>query len=264
VDNPPLYHISSEKLLDQEYLTNDKAVLEEKLSSNVAGAGYDWNHYGFKITTAVGDTIPDFHLKAILPPAGDDGSVATRKQMEFIRGSGHAAIAATSEHKEAIVKFYDYVFSPEGRTLLSMGIEGRHWEYDANGEMQYTDFVLNNPDGITRDIIFEDAGINLTNPMVQSPLYEAISVDEETTAIRGELDKIITAPYPRVKFTDEEQMAINEKLTEINTYVSEMWDRYIMGLESLDGFDAYVQTLNDMGLQDMIAINQAAVDRYNT
>ena len=39
--------------------------------------------------------------------------------------------------------------------------------------------------------------------------------------------------------------------------------KFIMGETSLDEFDAYVQQIEAMGLEDVLAIQQAALDRYN-
>jgi len=52
-------------------------------------------------------------------------------------------------------------------------------------------------------------------------------------------------------------------MSEINTYTDEMLLKFIMGNESLDKFDAYVERLKQMKIDDAIAIQQAALERYN-
>ena len=39
--------------------------------------------------------------------------------------------------------------------------------------------------------------------------------------------------------------------------------KYIRGEESLDTFDSYLNTLNSMGLEELIQIKQEALDAYN-
>lgn len=39
--------------------------------------------------------------------------------------------------------------------------------------------------------------------------------------------------------------------------------RFIMGSEPLENFDEYINTLKDMGVEEMIATQQRALDRYN-
>ncbi len=38
--------------------------------------------------------------------------------------------------------------------------------------------------------------------------------------------------------------------------------KFITGEESLDNFDAYLETLRNMGVEEYIAIEQAAYDEY--
>ena len=42
-----------------------------------------------------------------------------------------------------------------------------------------------------------------------------------------------------------------------------MTAKFITGTESLDNFDQYVETLNSLGLQRAIEIQDAALERYN-
>ena len=37
---------------------------------------------------------------------------------------------------------------------------------------------------------------------------------------------------------------------------------YILGSESLDTYDKFVQDMNDMGLETLVSLKQAAYDRY--
>lgn len=41
-----------------------------------------------------------------------------------------------------------------------------------------------------------------------------------------------------------------------------MINKFIMGKEPLDNFDSFVQTLKNMGIDDVLAVEQAAYDRY--
>ena len=40
----------------------------------------------------------------------------------------------------------NYWYTPEGTLLANYGIEGKSWEYNEDGEPQFTDLILNNPD----------------------------------------------------------------------------------------------------------------------
>ena len=48
----------------------------------------------------------------------------------------------------------------------------------------------------------------------------------------------------------------------METYRDEMMLKFITGIESLDNFDSYVETLNSMGLTQLTEVYQAAYSRY--
>ncbi|MDW7659279.1 MAG: ABC transporter substrate-binding protein, partial [Bacillota bacterium] len=63
-------------------------------------------------------------------------------------------------------------------------------------------------------------------------------------------------------FTDEEETAINELRTTINSYINETIALFSTGAMDIEAdWDAYVQSLNDMGLEQYLTTSQAAYDR---
>ena len=62
--------------------------------------------------------------------------------------------------------------------------------------------------------------------------------------------------------TTEEANEYSTVFNALNTYVSEMSLKYLVGEESLDGYNQFVKKLQDMGLERMIDIKQAAYDRF--
>ena len=68
---------------------------------------------------------------------------------------------------------------------------------------------------------------------------------------------------PEVSMTAEESAAFSTTYTNITTLVEEMTVKFIMGTESMDGYEKFVEDLYTYGLQRCIDIQQAALDRYN-
>lgn len=62
--------------------------------------------------------------------------------------------------------------------------------------------------------------------------------------------------------TDEETETINKILTGLQTYSDEMCLKLALGTESLDNFDQILQELKDLGLDDLLAVQQARHDRF--
>jgi len=67
-----------------------------------------------------------------------------------------------------------------------------------------------------------------------------------------------------LNLTEEEQDIYNDCWTDINNKVTEMNAAFITGQADIEAeWDNYVKSLYDMGLQDVIDVYQAALDRYN-
>lgn len=67
------------------------------------------------------------------------------------------------------------------------------------------------------------------------------------------------------KFTEEEMDVINNKWVDIKSYHDEMCGKFIVGIENIDEeWDNYIATLKKMGIDDVIAVYQAAYDRWNS
>ena len=67
-----------------------------------------------------------------------------------------------------------------------------------------------------------------------------------------------------LKLTQEEQEIYIDCWTDIETKIHEMNAAFITGQADIEAeFDNYVQALYEMGLQDVIDVYQAALDRYN-
>lgn len=67
-----------------------------------------------------------------------------------------------------------------------------------------------------------------------------------------------------LQLTQEEQDIYNDVWTDIDTKVTEMNAAFITGQADIEAeWDNYVKSLYNMGLQDIIDVYQAALDRYN-
>ena len=65
-----------------------------------------------------------------------------------------------------------------------------------------------------------------------------------------------------VTFTDEESEIIARYKTDVETYRDEMMFKFITGIEPLENFDKFVETINGMGLDELSVVYQNAYDRY--
>ena len=60
--------------------------------------------------------------------------------------------------------------------------------------------------------------------------------------------------------TNEESIRRSEIMAEVETYRDEMVLKYITGVESLDSFEQYQQTMKDLGIDEAIELTQNGYD----
>ena len=75
----------------------------------------------------------------------------------------------------------------------------------------------------------------------------------------GSLDRIMPPVLP----TSEEAAEAAAIMGEVSTYVNEMFTKFVMGVESLEKFDSYIETLESLGVERAIELKQNQLDRYN-
>ena len=250
----------SEGLIDSEYATNDTNVWLSRLTNEVSGACQDTTARAYSLGTQVraANADSDAYFVVVAPPKGPDVTQMTTSQMQAIRG--FTAISADSPYIKEIVQLFDYFYSEEGSLLMNFGIEGETYTME-NGKPTYTENIANDSQG--RSIL---SMLNIYGhrewAYKQDIGYEDALLDETYVNYRNDMEQYIRPTIPALSFTEEEREVINSTYTEIQTYKDEMINKFIMGKEPLDNFDSFVQTLKNMGIDDVLAVEQAAYDRY--
>ena len=250
----------SEGLIDSEYATNDTNVWLSRLTNEVSGACQDTTARAYSLGTQVraANADSDAYFVVVAPPKGPDGTQMTTSQMQAIRG--FTAISADSPYIKEIVQLFDYFYSEEGSLLMNFGIEGETYTME-NGKPTYTENIANDSQG--RSIL---SMLNIYGhrewAYKQDIGYEDALLDETYVNYRNDMEQYIRPTIPALSFTEEEREVINSTYTEIQTYKDEIINKFIMGKEPLDNFDSFVQTLKNMGIDDVLAVEQAAYDRY--
>jgi len=65
-----------------------------------------------------------------------------------------------------------------------------------------------------------------------------------------------------VRPTLDEQEVLNRLQADLNTYRTEWFDKFVTGQEPLSKFDEFVDGLNKLGAQEVIAVRQQQYERY--
>lgn len=185
----------------------------------------------------------------------------------LVKNAAIWGISTKCENIDNIFKFVNYIFSDEGTFLYNWGNENEAYTLDENGDPQWTELVINNPDGMAFI-----ASSYLYATSVGSAFIPGI-FDMEKTFYNFDdyqweaLDLFKTTPtegwfIPNwVSMTLEEQEEYYPLQTELETYTESAILAFITGETPIDEYDNFVSTVKSMNYQEMYEIQYAAYQR---
>lgn len=165
-----------------------------------------------------------------------------------------------------LLTFCDWTYSPNGSFFCSYGKEGTVWNYNEDGEIELTQFILDFELGpifgtcLYAQDRLSDGGLHDQRRDYCYPAgRELLKITEFWTEpdYKGEYD------FPAsVTFTDAQQTELTNISTDIVTYISEHYVYFILGERSMSEWDSFINTIEDMGLADCRKIYQDAYDNF--
>lgn len=204
-------------------------------------------------------------LTAINAPVNEAGQQLKYRQENQYMASGYC-ISTQCENPELAVRWLDYLYSEEGWLFCNYGIEGVSYTLDAEGNPQYTDLILNNPDGLTPGFAVYNYCMPAGSPAYQSDWrVEKQYTPAESVAFMEVWNEVSDAYYiPQyVSMSADENSEYSNLYADIESYVNENVLQFITGEKSMDEYDAFIDILGTMGIDRCIELKQAALDRYN-
>lgn len=254
--------------LDANFATLDQQTLDNNMSSGKSFATFGAGSSGLGAYMTANQDNPDFELMGVKLPTINEGELAMYVTEYEFGGNPQLGITTACENVEAAMRMYDFGFSEEGYTRFNWGEEGVSYTM-VDGKPQYTDLILNNPDGLSVDAILANYALTaIKGPamLVQDPDYmlQYYNMPQQQQAMKAWEEKDYeNRQFPVVSYTSEESQNLTAILADLDTYVEQTAMKFIIGSESFDNWDSFVDTCNNMGVADALAIQQAAVDRYN-
>jgi putative aldouronate transport system substrate-binding protein len=254
----------AEGIIDKDFALNtDSKSLDKKMMNGNSGATVHllsggmgrWMEMGIK-------KDPKFRLVATPYPTLVKGDRPFIGQRDFVYNPMASKAVTSMKNAELAVKWLDYAYSAKGSRLFNFGIEGESYTIN-NGNPQFTDTIIKNKTYNFQQMVSQYTKPN--GPFLGDELknFNTFPEQEEAINIWGETDAIQHVMPPFLTPTVEESKEMAKLATAITSYKEEMFVKFIMGKESLDKFDDYVKQINDMGIDKVIKVYQAALDRYN-
>ena len=271
-------------ILDPDTLTNDsktrqanmltsKEVSDKPISIITYGAGGGqigtWNTNAWKEPDTYG---ADYELTGVQFPVlkeGDEIHYAGGSTDYAITSKVHAVITADCENPEVAAAFLNWCYSQNGHDVINFGVEGTDFTRNADGTITYSDWIMNNPDGLSIAVAMANKGrANMSGAFVQDPNYIIAywATEQQQRALHmwnDETDVQMTI-MPPVTLTEDETSDYKRIMADIGTAANEYRSAVFTGEKDLDAtWDAFVDQLKGMGIEDAIAIEQAALERFN-
>ncbi len=251
----------AEGLIDVEVFTRGSSAREFLLSENLGGMTHDWFASTSGYNTSLADRIDGFAFKAFAPPASVSGVRMEEHRRIPIKPDGWA-IGATNEHPIETIKYFDFWFTEEGRRLANFGVEGEQYTM-VDGAPKFTEEFLTNGEPVNNQLYAIGSQLQARG-YFQNYEYEKQWSNEfalEGIALYDEGDYLIDQ-FLGVAFNAEEQRVYDRYWSSIRDYMLERQQGWILGNGDVEAdWDAYIETLNEMGLQDVLDVMNSAYAR---
>lgn len=254
----------AEGLIDPEIFTRGANARDILFPENNGGLIHDWIPSTSGYNKSVPAKVPGFKLTGMLPPTdinGDQWEFASRDKID---GAGWA-ISSQNKYPEESMKYMNFWFTETGRRLKTYGIEGVTYNM-VDGKPVYTDEILNSDQAINTQIM-DMGGMIEDMAYYHDASYEEFAMDEEgkRTVELYKSSGVVNKCYPKLPalgFTDEENDLILAKYPACRTYMLEQLQKWTFDGSMIDQqFDSYMQTLKDMGMDEVVNAYQTAYDR---
>jgi putative aldouronate transport system substrate-binding protein len=252
-----------EGLIDKDFASIDAATVDKRMTSSESGATIGWQFYIEKYNAAVQATDPKANFVAVPYPAAKKGELPEFGQLDnAYAGTSSAAISAKTKNVEAAMRWLDYAYTAEGSMLNTFGLEGTTYTLE-NNKPVYTNLVIHNPEKLGSDQVMMKYAHGTNFPMIQQDNNLPAKYPQTAEAL-GIWKKTNHESHllPPVTPTAEEADEMSSIMNDINALVKETELKVILGNESVDNYEKFVQQMKDLGIERALEIQQAAYERY--
>lgn len=263
----------SEKIIDQDIATNDSKKFETKVAQNLIGSYRGALNSAFNTyMSTIAPKINGFKLYGAEPMKAADGTQLHPGCASFVRSNLIGGVVTkTNKYPAETIKwldwFYDYTPETGGAFLNIFGPKDKTFKYGPNGEFQYTDYVIKNPDGLSTQQALSKYTTRGQHPAYNKALGSFAMWHPLTTEAYKRIEPFYNKSVPYVvqalPFTDAESRAIRSKMADITTYTDEMVIKFITGVEPVSKFDDYVKKVKSMGIDEVLATYNKAFTEWN-
>ncbi len=256
----------NEKVIDASVVGNNE-MSNQRMAENKVGASYDYaaSVWLEERVTSVKDSM----FQPLLPLKAVDGTKPAMHVESPELVWSRWAVTKSCEDIEGIIKMFDLICTEKYATLSMWGIEGQTF----NVVDGHKEIIPNLSQEKKAEELFYASGKDLTDGLLPRIQFTNLEVDILNTNseskkefLRNMINYDTWFPLNNTNFqalpTDDEIKVSQKHLTNLQTYSSELATKLILGQASLDDWDKYMSELKKLGLDELLASNQARYDRF--
>jgi putative aldouronate transport system substrate-binding protein len=247
-------------LIDKDFATRDAASMDQLKYTKQAGAWFD-GFWVLKFNNGLAEDKDKYRQVGVPNPVQKVGDVAHLRQTNYNIRNEWTSVSAKSKYAVEAVKWLDNLYSDENHLLLNYGV-GDESYVKKGDKWEPTELLTKNPDGLNM------AEAEFRYVMHDGPMQREISRDDvawtaDELACEPTWNKADTAyVIPMVSLTADEATTNANIMNDVTTYVTETCTKYVMGVEDIGTFDQFVEKIKSMKIDEAIAVQQTALDRY--
>ena len=253
-----------EGLLDPMYPMVDQSRIEMNLFSGNTGAGFgylgaDIGSWQKKIKE---EQLP-IELAGVRNPSlqkAETVKIAPRTAKVICNYA--AAVSTQCKSPRTAVQFLNYAYTEEGNRYFNFGIENVSYTIE-NEIPTYTSLITDNPDMPMANALAMYTRTSYGGPFVKDEQYTIQYYQDEIQqeALEKWLDND-AAQYllPTLMISHEDVEQISMQIEEVKRYEREMVTKFIIGEEDLNQWDQFIETLQSMGIEELLSVLQRNYD----
>jgi putative aldouronate transport system substrate-binding protein len=250
----------NEGLLDPEFITSTADSWTSKMTTGKSFVTFDWIGRLDLFYNQVRASNPDYNLRYGYP-VGPTGHVRTLSKIDT---SLNIAVA-NNENKEIALELLDYMTSPSGSQLMSLGVEGQTFTLDKNNKAVYPELkdvplvditVLNDKYGLW----LEGATLRPDNRSVYFNFTEKEKESQDLIVSKN----LLEPADPVLNFTDEETAKLAELQASLQKAAEEFDSKYVIDKAAGEkDWENWKAGMEKNGASALEAIYNAAQSRLN-
>lgn len=247
----------AEGLIDTEAFSQEDSQYIAKGSSDDARLGvFCW----WEIPEVVGSHADEYEYLTFL--AGADGTLGVNLNEQGTVKHDTFAVTSSCENPELLMKWADQCYDPILSMQIIYGPIGVYFESEPDGNGVYVETAEAGGNLKAREE-FKGPSRQLSSDF-GTYYYMEGRAQERLNDLNDVWFKKVTNfdYYPSVIYSMEETDAINEHISDLKDFVAEKAAGWIVNGGAADEWNAYLDQLDKMGVNEVVAAWQSAYDRF--